>query len=69
MRASEAGMFRTHKKFGAFFEKEEVIGTICDPYNKNEITLIAPDDGFIIGINNKPVVHVGEALLHIGIEK
>ncbi len=69
LRASEAGMFRTHKKFGAFFEKEEVIGTISDPYNKNECKLIAPDNGFIIGINNKPVVHVGEALLHIGIEK
>lgn len=68
MRAQEAGLFRTHKKFGAFFEKDEVIGTINDPYNKNEIRLIAPDDGFIIGINNQPVVHVGDALLHIGME-
>jgi predicted deacylase len=69
LRAQEAGLFRTHKKFGSFFEKHEVIGTINDPYNKSEIKLIAPDNGFIIGINNQPVVHVGDALLHIGIEK
>jgi len=69
LRASEAGMFRTHKKFGSFFEKDEIIGIISDPYNKNEISVIAPENGFIIGINNKPVVHVGEALLHIGLEK
>lgn len=69
MRAQEAGLFRTEKKFGAFFEKDEVIGTISDPYNRSEIKLVAPDDGFIIGINNQPVVHVGDALLHIGMEK
>lgn len=69
LRASEAGMFRTQKKFGSFFEKDEIIGTISDPYNKNEINVAAPENGFIIGINNKPVVHIGEALLHIGLEK
>ncbi len=69
VRASEAGLFRTHKKFGAYFEKDQVLGTISDPYNKSEVNLIAPDNGFIIGINNQPVVHVGDALLHIGIEK
>jgi len=69
LRAPEAGLFRTHKKFGSFFEKDEVIGTINDPYNKSEIKITAPDNGFIIGVNNQPVVHVGDALLHIGIEK
>ena len=69
IRAQEAGMFRTKKKFGSFCEKDEVIGIISDPYNRSEIQLIAPDNGFIIGINNQPVVHVGDALLHIGLEK
>ena len=69
LRAEEAGMFRTDKKFGSFFEKGDVIGTINDPYNKSEKLIIAPDNGFIIGINNQPVVHVGDALLHIGVEK
>ena len=68
MRAQEAGLFRTHKKFGTFFNKGEVIGTISDPYNKNEVQLLAPDEGYIIGINNQPVVHVGDALLHIGMQ-
>lgn len=67
LRAKEAGMFRTKKKFGSFFEKDEIIGTISDPYNKSEVKIIAPENGFMIGINNQPVVHVGDALLHIGL--
>lgn len=68
LRAQEAGLFRTQKKFGSFFEKGETIGIIYDPFNKNESVIIAPDNGFIIGINNQPVVHVGDALVHVGIE-
>ena len=30
--------------------------------------LIAPHDGYIVGINNQPVVNQGDALMHIGVE-
>ena len=68
MRAKISGLFRTTKKFGTFVEKDQVIGTVSSPYADLEKQLIAPTDGFLIGINNKPVVNEGDALIHIGTE-
>lgn len=68
IRAKISGLFRTTKKFGTFVEKDQVIGTVSSPYAELDKQLIAPSDGFLIGINNKPVVNEGDALIHIGTE-
>ena len=68
IRARISGLFRTTKKFGTFVEKDQVIGVVSSPYAEIEKELIAPSDGFLIGINNKPVVNEGDALIHIGTE-
>ena len=62
------------KEYNQVFEiiseyKDEIIGTISDPYGEREYDLKAPADGFLIAINNKPVVNEGDALIHVGIEK
>lgn len=67
-RAKTSGLFRTTKKYGTFIEKNETIGLISDPYGENESPIIAPSDGFLIGINNQPVINEGDALMHIGVE-
>ena len=69
VRAAVSGLFRTTKKYGSHIEKNSVIGTIADPYGQSEEELIAPEDGFIIGINKQPVINEGDALIHIGIER
>ncbi len=69
IRARKAGLFRTTKKYGSYIEKDEILGTISDPYGEKEYDLKAPADGFLIAINNKPVVNEGDALIHVGIEK
>ena len=69
IRAKSAGLFRTTKKYGTFVEKDEIIGTLSDPYGHAEHSLKAPADGFLIAINNKPVVNEGDALIHFGMEK
>lgn len=68
VRAKSPGMFRTSKKFGAFVEKDSIIGKIVSPYAEKEILLFAPADGFLIGINNQPIVNEGDALMNIGVE-
>lgn len=68
IRAKISGLFRTTKKFGTFVEKDQVIGTVNSPYAHLEKQLVAPTDGFLIGINNKPVVNEGDALINIGTE-
>jgi len=67
-RAKTSGLFRTTKKYGTFIEKNETIGIISDPYGEKESPIIAPSDGFLIGINNQPVINEGDALMHIGVE-
>jgi hypothetical protein len=68
IRARISGLFRTTRKFGTFVEKDQVIGEVSSPYAELERQLVAPTNGFLIGINNKPVVNEGDALIHIGTE-
>jgi predicted deacylase len=69
VRAKSSGLFHTTKKSGSRVKKGEVLGMICDPYGEVEYELFAPADGFIVGVNNQPVVNAGDALIHVGIEK
>jgi uncharacterized protein len=68
IRAKISGLFRTTKKFGTYVEKDQIIGSVNSPYAHIEKPLVAPSDGFLIGINNKPVVNEGDALINIGTE-
>lgn len=65
LRAKNAGLFRTAIKCGDFVKKGQLIGTITDPYGEMEVRLNAPASGYIIGLNNMPIVNQGDALLHI----
>jgi len=69
VRAKSSGLFHTSKTNGAHIRKGEIIGNICDPYGEHDDKLISPADGYIVGINNQPVVNQGDALMHIGIEE
>jgi predicted deacylase len=67
VRAKASGLFHTFNSNGAAVEKGELIGTISDPYGEQEEKIISSHSGYIIGINNQPVVNEGDALMHIGI--
>lgn len=69
VRARASGLFHTSKTNGAHIIKGEIIGMICDPYGEHQENLVAPTDGYIIGMNNQPVVNQGDALIHIGVEE
>lgn len=66
IRAKASGLFHTFKANGTAVEKGEQIGTISDPYGEQEEKIISSHTGYIIGINNQPVVNEGDALMHIG---
>ncbi len=69
VRAKSSGLFHTSKMNGSHINKGELIGMIVDPYGEHQEKLVAPHDGYIVGINNQPVVNQGDALMHIGIEE
>ena len=39
----------------------------CDPYGQYEVKVVSKFTGYVIGHNNNPVVHQGDALFHVGI--
>lgn len=66
VRARYAGLHHSQVRNGARVEKGQVLGLITDPYGQFEKTIKSPMDGVVIGINNYPVVNMGDALMHIG---
>ncbi len=68
IRAKQAGIFIWSKKSGNQVVKGETLGSIYDPYGITRVAVTANRDGFILGHNNTPVVHQGDALFHIGYE-
>lgn len=65
LRAKNAGLFRSQVQEGEYVRKSQVVGTITDPYGEMEVRLNAPAAGYVVGLNNMPVVNQGDALLHI----
>ncbi|MDX1641547.1 MAG: succinylglutamate desuccinylase/aspartoacylase family protein [Balneolaceae bacterium] len=69
VRASFAGLYHTTVNLGEFVEKGMTLGSITDPFGNEKKTVKCKTEGRIIGINNCPVVHKGDAILHIATQK
>jgi uncharacterized protein len=68
IRASTSGLFHMNKLNGVYISKGDLLGVICNPFGSIEHQIISNSDGYIVGINNQPVVNEGDALIHIGLE-
>lgn len=65
VRAKYAGLFQAKIELGEEVSKKQILGHVTDPYGNERFKSICPQDGRIIGLNYAPVVHKGDALLHI----
>lgn len=68
IRAKASGIFSCVAQLGDFVRKGEVLATLSDPYGQVVVPIKATVTGHLIGVNNNPVVNVGDALLHVGQE-
>lgn len=68
IRAKSAGLFQSMVKSGQLVHKGEWIGTITDPFGEFKEQVIAKETGYVLGLNNIPVVNAGDALMHIGMD-
>lgn len=68
IRAKASGIFNSNIQLGEAVKKGQVLAKISDPYGQVKIPVKAPSNGFVIGINNMPVINVGDALIHVGKE-
>jgi len=64
-RAKYSGMFKASVKVGSKVNKKDVLGTITDPYGKFNHYVKANNSGYIINVNESPIVYQGDALFHI----
>ena len=65
VRAKYSGMFHGMVKIGSFMKKGDLIATISDPYGKVEHKMKAPHDGYVINVNDAPIVYQGDAIFHV----
>ena len=65
VRAEHDGVFRPMVALGQRIKPQQLLGRISSPFNNNEIDIVAPCAGILVGRNNLPLVNEGEALFHI----
>ncbi|WP_264559925.1 succinylglutamate desuccinylase/aspartoacylase family protein [Flavobacterium sp. N2270] len=65
IRAHFSGMFIGLIKAGSFVNKGDILATISDPFGKVEHKVKAPNDGYLINVNDAPIVYQGDAIFHI----
>jgi predicted deacylase len=69
VRANRSGLFHMSVNNGAPVDKGDLLGIVFDPFGHSEEKIVSPVDGYIVGINNQPVVNQGDALIHIGMHE
>lgn len=64
-RAKYSGMFKASAKISSKVQKGDILGNITDPYGKFNYFVKANNSGYIINVNEAPIVYQGDALFHI----
>ena len=68
IRAKHAGLFQPNVQCGQLVHRGEWVGTITDPFGEFKEEVMATQTGYVIGINNGPVINAGDALMHLGMD-
>lgn len=66
VRARFSGIFQTNVKSGDQVTKNQLLGHITDPFGDFKIPVKSGHNGYVIGINNNPIVHAGDAIVNLG---
>ena len=69
VRAKKSGIFNPQVVSGQSVLKNQVVGYITDTFGEFSKVVKSPARGFIVGLNNNPIVYQGDALMHIGVTK
>jgi uncharacterized protein len=65
VRAPEGGILHSVRRVGDRVGVREPIAVISDPLGTVMVSVVADDDGIIIGRTNLPIVNRGDALFHV----
>lgn len=65
VRAHRSGLLHVKVDCNKHVEKGEFLATITDPYGKMRFKVTSPNEGYIINVNQSPIVNQGDAIFHI----
>lgn len=65
-RSPKSGLFRAYVSYGDKISTHQKIGSVSDPFGKEEIIIKSNTEGIIIGLRSNPIVNRGDALFNIG---
>ncbi|QNJ97372.1 succinylglutamate desuccinylase/aspartoacylase family protein [Constantimarinum furrinae] len=65
IRAQKSGLLHNKIDCNKFVVKGEFLATITDPFGTMRFKVLSPNDGYIINVNQAPIVHQGDAIFHI----
>ena len=65
LRAGMSGIFTRKVKLGELVRKGDSLGTLSDPFEEERERVLAPFAGIVIGQLSIPLVHEGDALIHL----
>lgn len=65
IRAFRSGLLHVKIDCNKHVEKGEFLATITDPYGKMRFKVTSPNEGYIINVNQSPIVNQGDAIFHI----
>lgn len=68
IRARTAGIFHPQVQAGDLIHKHQWIGDITDPFGESREQIKSSATGYVVGLNNNPVVNAGDALMHVGMD-
>lgn len=66
VRASAAGLYHSFVRPGDSIEKNQTVGMITGPYGDFEKAVKSKTSGYVLSVNNIPVINRGDALTHVG---
>lgn len=66
IRAKSSGMFQPMAENGSLVKKGQILGYINGPYAQFQRKVTSPIEGYIFCASHAPVVHLGDAIFHIG---
>lgn len=67
IRAKNSGLFQSLVKCGEQVKKNQLVGYLTDPFGEFKKSVKSPVSGYVVGLNNKPLLHQGDALIHVGV--
>lgn len=65
VRAKKSGLFNATTSLGDMVLPKQELGYISEPFGGRKARMLSSQKGTIIGLNNNPIVHKGDAIIHL----